>query len=243
MEENTITDQSQMDLFLIILSNKEFLCLMLTLTMIYYIVAGIQYWTTNYLITVLSIDKTVATSLVAITSITAPISGVLVGGIATSYCGGYMTQKAQSVSLCAAYICMFCSLPIPWVSTKELFFTFVWLLLFFGGFIILVLICWMLSSVPHKQRGTANSIAQFCYNAFGYLPAPFIYGMISQFVDTQYKLGEGNNNMMQDNRKKYYNKVYSRLPMASVVYSSVLVIILFTCVYRSKYAVKNTIKS
>lgn len=122
---------------------------MLTLTMIYYIVAGIQYWTTNYLITVLGIDKTIATSLVAITSITAPISGVLVGGIVTSYCGGCKTQKAQKVSLLAGWICMFCSLPIPWVNTKELFFTFVWLLLFFGGFIIPVLIGWMLSSVPH----------------------------------------------------------------------------------------------
>ena len=156
---------------------------MLTMTGICYIVGGIQYWSTNYLITVLKIDKTIATTLFAITTVSAPISGVLIGGMATSYCGGYKTQKAHLVSLSAGWICMFCSLPIPLVNTMESFFLFLWLLLFFGGFIIPVVIGWMLVSVPNKLRGTASSIAQFCYNGLGYLPAPFIFGMISNFVE------------------------------------------------------------
>lgn len=33
--------------------NAEYVMLLATITIIFYIVAGIQYWTTNYLITVL----------------------------------------------------------------------------------------------------------------------------------------------------------------------------------------------
>ena len=40
--------------------------------------------------------------------------------------------------------------------------------------------------VEKDQKTTANSVANFCYNVFGYLPAPFIYGLI-------YDMGEGQN--------------------------------------------------
>ncbi len=36
----------------------------------------------------------------------------------------------------------------------------------------------LLNSVPGNQRTVANSLANLCYNLFGYMPAPFIYGFI-----------------------------------------------------------------
>lgn len=37
----------------------------------------------------------------------------------------------------------------------------------------------MLASVQAERRTAANSIATLSYNLFGYLPAPFIYGLFS----------------------------------------------------------------
>ena len=40
----------------------------------------------------------------------------------------------------------------------------------------------MLSSVHENLRGSANSIATLCYNCFGWMPAPFIYGLVSKVM-------------------------------------------------------------
>ena len=40
----------------------------------------------------------------------------------------------------------------------------------------------MLNSVNEKEKATANSIAMLVYNLFGYLPAPAIYGLVSDFA-------------------------------------------------------------
>ena len=72
-----------------LLANTEYVCLLIAITGIYYIVAGIQYWMPNYMSTVLHINPTLAASYYATTLLIAPISGVLVGGFATSYYGGY----------------------------------------------------------------------------------------------------------------------------------------------------------
>mmetsp|Transcript_17687 Transcript_17687/g.29898 ORF Transcript_17687/g.29898 Transcript_17687/m.29898 type:complete len:123 (+) Transcript_17687:1992-2360(+) len=57
-----------------------------------------------------------------------------------------------------------------------------WLLLFFGGFILPPVTGIMISSVGEYQKSSANSIANLCYNLLGYLPAPQIYGLISQWT-------------------------------------------------------------
>ena len=36
----------------------------------------------------------------------------------------------------------------------------------------------MIASVEEDQRNTANSLAQFCQNLFGYFPAPIVYGIV-----------------------------------------------------------------
>ena len=40
----------------------------------------------------------------------------------------------------------------------------------------------LLNSVPLKERAIANSVANFFYNLLGYLPAPFLYGLVVQLT-------------------------------------------------------------
>ena len=54
--------------------------------------------------------------------------------------------------------------------------------LLFGGSIVPGLTGIMLSSAPEKTKEIANSITHLCYNLLGYLPSPFLYGLVCQYT-------------------------------------------------------------
>ena len=86
------------------------------------------------------------------------------------------------------FMAVLVSLPIPFLQNKYFVYFFIWWLLFFGAFILPTMTGIMLNSVKESRRTTANSLATLAYNLFGYLPAPFIYGAISDLYkgDTQF---------------------------------------------------------
>ena len=87
------------------------------------------------------------------------------------------------------------------------------MLLFSGGFILPQATGIMLTSVNEYQRTSANSLANLSYNLLGYAPAPFVYGLISQYTG-----GEK-----------------SKWPMGCLMYSTVFAIGLFISAIRSKF--------
>ena len=42
--------------------------------------------------------------------------------------------------------------------------------------------CVMISCVEPEMRANANAVANLSYNLFGYLPAPFVYGLITSYT-------------------------------------------------------------
>lgn len=72
-----------------LLTNKKYILLALTLTNLYFVVSGIQYWITKYLQVVLNVEETVAQTFFSLTCLTAPVSGVIIGGSITTYFGGF----------------------------------------------------------------------------------------------------------------------------------------------------------
>ena len=99
-------------------------------------------------------------------------------------------------------------LPMPFCNRLEEFGVLLWCLLFFGGFMMAPLIGMMLNTVDEEQRGSANSLATFFFNALGWMPAPLIYGLVSQFVD------------------KPDNKIKSRIPMMVILYMTFITLII-----------------
>lgn len=79
---------------------------------------------------------------------------------------------------------------------------FLWLLLFFGGFMTPQVVGIMLNSVEENKRISANSLAQLAFNLIGYLPAPTFYGFIAQIA------GDEN----------------SRVPMACLLFTTVFTV-------------------
>ena len=56
-------------------------------------------------------------------------------------------------------------------------------MLFSGGMILPAIMGVMLNTIDENLKTTANSITNLCMNLFGFLPSPFVYGLISDVGD------------------------------------------------------------
>lgn len=166
--------------------NWSFIFICLGLTAIYFIVTGIQYWITDYMITYLKFQESQVYVSFAIVSITGPVFGVVTGGNVTSCLGGYNSKKALQMTIVTAALCVASAAPIPFVSHFWTFSCLLWTLLFLGGSMLPGMTGIMLSTVDSQFKTSANSMANLFYNLLGYLPAPTVYGLIHDY-------GDGNN--------------------------------------------------
>jgi len=169
-----------------VFQNKNYLLLCGGLTGLYFVITGIQYWISDYMITHLQQPEEVVFTTFGIVSITGPVTGVVVGGNVTTKLGGYNSKRSLYLTCGIASLCLFCAVPIPFVTNFIAFVALLWLLLFCGGFILPSLTGIMLNTVEQHLKTTANSFANLNYNLLGLLPAPFVYGAI-------YDAGEGGN--------------------------------------------------
>jgi len=78
-------------------TNFVYLGLLFALTGLYFVVTGIQYWLPTYLKEILGANDEDAAAYYLTLSFTGPISGVIVGGIVTTYAGGYNTENGQKI--------------------------------------------------------------------------------------------------------------------------------------------------
>jgi len=151
----------------------------------------------------------------------APLSGVVAGGAISTYYGGYHSKKTRESILVGGWICIACTIPIPWTDSFFTFGILIWLLLFFGGALLPPLTGIMLSTVPENMRGSANSMATLMYNMIGWMPSPFIYGLVSKLSGDE------------------TNEVKSRLPFATILYSEFITVMLVTAVILRKLRQEN----
>jgi len=162
-----------------IMRNRVYILLVLALSALYFIITGLQYWMSQYLVVVMEIDEVEVYWFYSITTFTAPFIGVAAGGICFHYLGGYNAPKSLLLLTITGFIAMAVAIPIPFLYHKWTVYILLWWLLFFGAFMLPTITGMMLNSVHEDNRATANAIAVLLYNICGYLPAPYLYGKIS----------------------------------------------------------------
>lgn len=163
-----------------IFMNHTFTFTMLAISCLYFVITGIQFWVTDYMTTVIKLDKKLVFTFFGVVSITSTLCGVVVGGIIIHRFGGYSTPKSFKMCLAMAFAAGVVGAPIPFVTNAALLGIFLSLLLFCGSFIMPSLTGKMISCVPKPHRAYANSMGAIFMNLLGYLPAPFLYGLVDQ---------------------------------------------------------------
>jgi len=118
----------------------------------------------------------------SLTCVTAPVFGAILSGIIASKFGGYKSKYALPSCIGAASIVVVAAIIVPMIDDFKYLIMLIWTMLFCGGFVLPILTGVMLNEVENNVRPQANSIANLCYNLFGYFPAPAIYGTICSFT-------------------------------------------------------------
>ncbi|KAE9124203.1 hypothetical protein PF010_g6100 [Phytophthora fragariae] len=156
------------------------------LTTVYFVVTGVQYWSTIFMIKSLHASKYLVNGLFVVVSGTGPILGVFFGGWIIDRYGGYIgvEQRAKALG-----ICMILGLTAFSISAVTTFFDdvyitagFLWLLLFFGGAILPACTGIFISAVPAEHRALASSFSVMVFNLFGYALSPYLTGLIMEWV-------------------------------------------------------------
>lgn len=85
---------------------------------------------------VLEMKSGEATATFVFVTFTAPVSGVIVGGIITTYLGGYNSRKSHILQCVIGVFALIFSLPTPFFGPEHAtsWIIFIWFVLFFGGF-------------------------------------------------------------------------------------------------------------
>jgi sugar phosphate permease len=165
----------------LVMKNKLYVALTLGMSSIYFIVTGIQFWITKYLIEILKADQLVVNITFSLISITAPLSGVLFGGTVSDKYGGYKGRnETKALQMCVGFAIVAFIFSFPMGFLFQIFYLSVllWTFLFFGASIIPIATGIMISTVPKDCQATSSSISQLIFNLFGYFCSPMITGFI-----------------------------------------------------------------
>jgi hypothetical protein len=111
-------------------------------------------------------------------AVTGPVLGVIAGGYAFTYIGGYGDPKALPIAILFISVGGVAAMLGCFLNHFYLCAFLWWLQFFTGGFALPVLVGIMLNLVPPSMKTLANSIANLMYNLVGYFPSPFIYGIV-----------------------------------------------------------------
>ena len=164
------------------LDNKKYIFTMLGISCMYFVVTGIQFWISDYMQEVMNIPSNRVYIIFALVCISAPTSGVLLGGFFIQYLGGYTNKKALDACFKITLLALLSGIFLPLFDYIFIFVIFMWLLLFFGGSVTPGLTGIMINSIPDNVKEIGNSVSQFFYNLIGYLPSPFLYGLVCKYT-------------------------------------------------------------
>lgn len=128
---------------------------------------------------VLAADDNLVFILVAATVISATSVGALSGGvITTKWLGSYTNKRSIFMCLVMLVILSAACLPMSFIYHPIAFTGCVWVVMFCHGFIEPIFTGILINSVAPEERPTASSVLIFLEMILGFLPAPYVYGLL-----------------------------------------------------------------
>jgi MFS transporter, Spinster family, sphingosine-1-phosphate transporter len=154
------------------------------LSSLYFVVTGIQFWGTSYMLVALSAPRSVVNTMFVLCAGTGPTLGVFYGGWIIDKMGGYVGSKQRVISLKICFVTgILAGIFATIGSLVDHFYTFIcclWLILFLGASLLPACTGMLVSVVPRKYRPISSSLSIFVFNIFGYSFSLFLSGYLMQ---------------------------------------------------------------
>jgi sugar phosphate permease len=134
----------------VVICNTLYIFVTLGLCSMFFIVTGVQFWMTSYLIDILGNNPIKVVIIFSAVSITAPLAGVIVGGTFADRYGGYKGKNTvKAIKLCCAFgiVAFVFAFPLGFLTDIIYITVLLWTFLFFGAAIVPVGTGIMVSSV------------------------------------------------------------------------------------------------
>jgi MFS family permease len=135
---------------IVVLTNSIYISVTLGLCSMFFIVTGVQFWMTSYLIDILGNNPVHVVIIFSAVSITAPLAGVIIGGTFADKYGGYKGKNTlKALKLCIAFgvVAFVFAFPLGLLTSLIYITVLLWTFLFFGAAIVPVGTGIMVSSV------------------------------------------------------------------------------------------------
>lgn len=180
LDENAPRTTSQVYMYLF--KNKTFFYLALSLSIFFFISTNIQFWMSDYLVTINEVKYNEVVIVFAAVCITGPIFGAILSGFIGKKLGGYQSMNALPFVIVLSIGVSVFSLPVCFIPKEYTWVVYIllWIIFFLGGIGVPIMTGVMLAVVEPEYRPQASSLAQTMYQGIGYFPAPFIYGLIQE---------------------------------------------------------------
>eukprot|EP00520_Triparma_pacifica_P012198 CAMPEP_0118651660 /NCGR_PEP_ID=MMETSP0785-20121206/10902_1 /TAXON_ID=91992 /ORGANISM="Bolidomonas pacifica, Strain CCMP 1866" /LENGTH=685 /DNA_ID=CAMNT_0006544123 /DNA_START=9 /DNA_END=2066 /DNA_ORIENTATION=- len=162
--------------------SRVFVWTSLGLSALYFVVAGIQFWITQYIVEVIQVPYRDALGAFTLVSATGPVFGVIFGGWLVDYLGGYKgpegVARTTKIILTLGILSLVVALPAAFVKTIGVLMPCIWFLLFFGGAIVPAAVGICLSAVPPSIRAFSSSVSMVVYNILGHSAGTLLPGVV-----------------------------------------------------------------
>ena len=122
-----------------LLTNEVFLLSSFSVCVAFFVVYGIQFWGTYYMIQTMGITIYEGMIMYFVVTITAPVMGVLFGGFLLDNMGGYKGENrmvALKMCMLFTFCCVCIAIPAGFVYNIWIFGPLLWLEIFFGACVI-----------------------------------------------------------------------------------------------------------
>lgn len=149
-------------------------------TIFLFITTFLLQWMKKYLIDIVKLSEAQANIGFITVCLTAPIIGILLGGLISQKLGGYGTLKSLYLCLLNSFLCGIIGILLIFITHYIAFAILIWTFLFLGSMINPIINGSILSSLPLELKGSGNTIQFIFSNLVGVSSAPFVYGVIYQ---------------------------------------------------------------
>ncbi|KAG8348975.1 putative major facilitator superfamily sugar transporter [Trypanosoma vivax] len=168
-----------------LLSNVEYTCSVLAMCSLYFVVSGIQNFVTQYLHNEpFNASMKVIMGGFGMALVTAPICGVITGGVLLDRIGGYQQNMKRVTIFITAWgaAAAFFSVICIFVRSTVSFLVSISFMLFCGGAIVPPGSGTVVACIPDRLRPAGAAFAQMVYNLLGNFSGPVFCGLVAQWM-------------------------------------------------------------
>lgn len=149
-------------------------------TIFLFISTFLQQWMKKYLTDVIKLTESQAEVSFVVTCVTAPLLGIIVGGIILQKVGGYQRISALYVVFVNCILCGILAIVAGFTTSITGAAIVFWVYLFFGAMVDPCIYGILLSTLPLEMKGSGYSLQYIAASIIGVSSAPFLYGFIHE---------------------------------------------------------------